>query len=532
MKKRNLVIIFSCLFLACITCVSIISFAGGTKMPTDSVTIYYKGYDNPYIHYKIGDGDWTKVPGYALTKSSTMKGYPYIAKIDTKGEPLTCCFNDGNGTWDSCNGANYTLMPGTYTYSTGVITEVDATNENTLDCTVKTSGDPRKAAELIRVYINKFNNGKAPYYVSLSYQFDGEEVVTYKNNEECKYNDFSTTFMLTKGGPLNIWLSAHDSTGLTYTWHQVVNVEGFAILGVPTTPASPVTTGTEVNFSNCQITNVGVGFGAEYGSYPKYTIDITNMQTNETVSYPHTYYQRASWTPKKAGTYAIHVSAVDYYGQVATHDSTFVVTGEDIVDPKPQIYTEGASTIYYKGFDKPYIHYKIGDGDWSTVPGIPMTAAKDEVEGYDYKAVLPLSGAKNVTVCFNDGKGNWDSNNGENYTFKEGAWGFTSGKTTNLRPKTPTNNKVTIYYTGYITPNIHYCIDNDNWTKAPGIPMNSSTKYEGFDKEYTIDLGDAEGVSVCFNDGHSSWDSNYGKNYYFTAGSYYYSGGQITPVEE
>ncbi|MCR5608725.1 MAG: hypothetical protein K6G26_06645, partial [Lachnospiraceae bacterium] len=33
-------------------------------------------------------------------------------------------------------------------------------------------------------------------------------------------------------------------------------------------------------------------------------------------------------------------------------------------------------------------------------------------------------------VCFNDGKGNWDSRNGQNYTFGVGTYYYSNGKIT------------------------------------------------------------------------------------------------------
>ena len=34
-----------------------------------TTTIYYKGYDNPYIHYRIADGTWTTAPGVKMEEN-------------------------------------------------------------------------------------------------------------------------------------------------------------------------------------------------------------------------------------------------------------------------------------------------------------------------------------------------------------------------------------------------------------------------------------------------------------------------------
>ena len=83
-----------------------------------------------------------------------------------------------------------------------------------------------------------------------------------------------------------------------------------------------------------------------------------------------------------------------------------------------------AATVYYSGFDSPYIHYKDENGEWTTVPGKPMTPCTDAA-GYSYKYVIPVTSSDSkVEICFNDGKNNWDSNNEKNYTVGEGAYGI------------------------------------------------------------------------------------------------------------
>lgn len=91
-----------------------------------TTTIYYKGYENPNIHYKIGNGKWTSVPGIKMEESSQIEGFPYVITIDLGEETeLTACFNDGNGNWDSDNKKNYMFGVGEYTYSDGSITKLN-----------------------------------------------------------------------------------------------------------------------------------------------------------------------------------------------------------------------------------------------------------------------------------------------------------------------------------------------------------------------------------------------------------------------
>ncbi|MCR5608713.1 MAG: hypothetical protein K6G26_06585 [Lachnospiraceae bacterium] len=91
-------------------------------------------------------------------------------------------------------------------------------------------------------------------------------------------------------------------------------------------------------------------------------------------------------------------------------------------------------------------------------------------------------------------------------------------------------NAAIIYYSGYSNPNIHYCIDGREWTTVPGIAMTKTTEKPGYTHMAEIDLGDAEGVTVCFNDGNNNWDSNNGKNYRFGKGIYTYKNGSINKI--
>lgn len=72
------------------------------------------------------------------------------------------------------------------------------------------------------------------------------------------------------------------------------------------------------------------------------------------------------------------------------------------------------TVIYYRGYDKPNLHYKVNNGAWTTQGGVPMTY-NIEKRGYLYKYIIKLSQASDVTLYFSDNKGNVDNNNGNYY---------------------------------------------------------------------------------------------------------------------
>ncbi|MFC5703158.1 carbohydrate binding domain-containing protein [Cohnella faecalis] len=87
----------------------------------NTVTVYYKkGFSTPYIHYRPAGGTWTTVPGVAIPASEAT-GYNKITINIGSATQLEACFNNGSGTWDNNNGANYFFGVGTWTFNAGTI---------------------------------------------------------------------------------------------------------------------------------------------------------------------------------------------------------------------------------------------------------------------------------------------------------------------------------------------------------------------------------------------------------------------------
>jgi len=101
--------------------------AGSTTPPTDTATtVYYstaKNWSAYNIHYKVGSGAWTAVPGVAMTAACT--GW-VSREIATDGATVTAAFTNGFGTWDNNGGHDYSLS-GTHVAvsATGAVTAGD-----------------------------------------------------------------------------------------------------------------------------------------------------------------------------------------------------------------------------------------------------------------------------------------------------------------------------------------------------------------------------------------------------------------------
>lgn len=85
-------------------------------------TVYYKSatsWTSTYIHYGV-NGTWTGVPGVAMANASCA-GWK-VRTIDLgSASSLAAAFNNGAGSWDNKNGANYAIGSGTFQVSGGVV---------------------------------------------------------------------------------------------------------------------------------------------------------------------------------------------------------------------------------------------------------------------------------------------------------------------------------------------------------------------------------------------------------------------------
>lgn len=248
-----------------------------------------------------------------------------------------------------------------------------------------------------------------------------------------------------------------------------------------------------------------------------------------------------SWTDNNA---QYTVSGGNINGTVPAR-SVAVIVSTDIEKPAalggsgsggssgdPVYGEDGKVEIYYKSNNATQnIHYKVGNGSWTAVPGVEMESCA--ASGYKYKKIDV--GSNILTACFNDGNGNWDNNNNCDYTFEPSRiYTVENGRIINGAPDgipggdPGGDSEITIYYYSSWTPAyIHYQIDNGEWTNVPGVQMSNSS-IDGY-KEINIRIGDGNNLTACFNDGNGNWDNNQGNDYTFNgAGTYTLKNGVVS----
>ena len=90
---------------------------------------------------------------------------------------------------------------------------------------------------------------------------------------------------------------------------------------------------------------------------------------------------------------------------------------------------------------------------------------------------------------------------------------------------------VTIYYSGFNNPNIHYKAENKAWTAVPGNRMTANSDVSGYSYKYVIPITSVGGkAEICFNDGKNNWDNNREQNYKVSEGTYGIKNGTVTQI--
>ncbi|WP_457747557.1 carbohydrate binding domain-containing protein [Streptomyces rochei] len=97
--------------------------SGGGEQPGDNTaTVYYsteKNWSAYNLHYAPTGGTWTTVPGISM--EAACPGWVKKAVALGSATGLKAAFNNGSGTWDNNNSADYTLGTGNITVKAGTV---------------------------------------------------------------------------------------------------------------------------------------------------------------------------------------------------------------------------------------------------------------------------------------------------------------------------------------------------------------------------------------------------------------------------
>jgi alpha-amylase len=94
----------------------------GGSGESNTTTVFYstnKNWNAYNVHYRVGSGAWTAVPGETL--SAACSGW-VSRTIATNGSTVTAAFNNGSGTWDNNSGSDYSLSGAAVQVKDGQVT--------------------------------------------------------------------------------------------------------------------------------------------------------------------------------------------------------------------------------------------------------------------------------------------------------------------------------------------------------------------------------------------------------------------------
>lgn len=353
----------------------------------NTITVYYKAsssWKNAYIHYRVADGTWTDVPGVKMEKTSELDGYNYKFVIPCKDATnATMCFNNGNGTWDNNGNANYKLNAlGVYAIKNRAITTLSvvptATPEVTVAPTAKVTASP-----VVTVTPTAEVTASPVVTVAPTAEVTASPVVTVAPTETPVEN------------PITVYYK-NDAWKTAYIHYKVDNGDWTVAPGIEMTATTE-----------------------RKGYTYKYEIDANKAETI-TLCFTN---GNGAWDNNNRANYTLNLSKGSYFGISNTTLKTL-----------PEDPNENTITVYYStGWATPYIHFKIGNGDWTTAPGVAMEATQEQ-SGYNFKYVINIGEEDNAVVCFNNGNNSWDSKNGANYTLSSsGVYGVRNGVITTLQ---------------------------------------------------------------------------------------------------
>ncbi len=374
---------------------------------SDKLTeIYYSNdsWTQAYIHYKTENGNWTSVPGVLMQSDSSQTGYTWKYEIDlgdNNSGYTDVCFNNGSGSWDSRNGANYRLTKGTWGIKNGEINQLGFNASVNLTKSSETSKDK------IIVSVNA-TGGRPAYDYSYKIYRDG---VMIQNSPSYGKNTIEVSAYQT--GNYKVEAAVKDSTGATVTVENTINIEAFNFKSINASQTEGkvgeqltfnVTAASEMLYKN----NLNSRTWQVYNASGNCIYSTTNI------------YNSFNWTPDAAGQYTIKCSSRDVNWENAQISMNINVKADNTV------------TVYYKNsnYSSANIHYQVGNGSWTNVPGAAMEAS--DRSDYTWKYTIELGDSNTANVCFNENGNNWDSRNGQNYQVSAGKYAIVNGNVINL----------------------------------------------------------------------------------------------------
>ena len=305
------------------------------KSTTNHSVVYYRGYEDIKMVYKLGDDEWKTVD---MEENTEREGYvhKYVVDLMDKDE-ITLYFKDDKGNVDDNNGNYYTAVKGLNYFAT-------PNARKPLEARVS-----YEDSEYYDTYaaVRFFSEGKGGY-LPYSYQFEIEDMTTgeivtspFSDADYCLHYP-------TSAGSHRITLYIKDQSGAvaTDTTYFYLEDKPFAFKSFDINFSKNVFVDEEINFTAKTIYE-----GIKYYGYLANTYDVSiekegKVLYSETISPDECDFVKKSclinfsWTPSEAGSYIAKISSTDANDEYAETYLTFDVTDITLKDTPKGMHAE------------------------------------------------------------------------------------------------------------------------------------------------------------------------------------------------
>lgn len=289
---------------------------------TDDKAIYYIGYDEPVLNYKIGDGDFTSVK---MEYTEDRLGHNYRYVIEDAAEDVTLYFTDENGNKDDNNGEYFIASDRLNFYRTKNAHEALAVTGFEYEYGMP---DINKRSDFAPVVVG----GYEPYV----FQYTIEHIET----GDTKFYDFDYKYdkshYFLKEGKYKFTIDVRDQTGDIASYEEVIDIINrpfvFTELTAKSEYGDACYVGENVNLHAVTDFEKIISRGPQKSLYEFVIKDSSgNVCYTETVKsywYHLTYCVSKislDWIPEKKGTYTVTVSSTDGANDYAEKTVEFTV---------------------------------------------------------------------------------------------------------------------------------------------------------------------------------------------------------------
>ncbi len=404
-KNIGLIVLLSIIFISLLSGICALTIAYKNS-ETNSVIIYYQGFDTPYIEYRLEKGNWN--PKKALEKNNEIPEFTHKVVIPVEdGKGIVAKFSDGKGNVLDNSGRNYEFEKGSWLFfENGAMVRLEDLNKfNIVKFDVQPNGAVVSTGMEVTLSVSTLG-GTGPYsYKFMAKDASGAETVIqeFSNANTAKWKpEAAGNYLLTA--------IAKDSTGANVT----KEIEGFKVLSlaineIRSTLEAPQKVGTTIPLSMDIVNDADLDIKCYY--------EITSEETNKE-KLEASADGKADWNPKEPGKYKIT-------GYVESGKSKISKTIEYEIEEEE---ADNEVVIYYHSYTSYDIFYcRAKEGSsFSDLEMIGDTMTEDNSQpGYEYKYSTNIADDEVLVVYFlNNQNGDTDDNDGQYYVVRAGKYGI------------------------------------------------------------------------------------------------------------